>query len=180
MTARDFGVAIGIPEPYAGELQAWRERFGDPSARAIPPHVTLLPPTRVASAALGGVEDHLRRVARAAASFDIHLRGSATFRPVSPVVFVPLVAGIAPCERLEAAVRRGPLARDVRFPYHPHVTVVQDVADEALGLAFAALASYEARFRAWGFSLFEKGRDGVWRPQRDFPFGSGVLGPTPG
>ena len=38
-----------------------------------------------------------------------------------------------------------------------------------------ALASYEARFTVWGFTLFEQGRDHVWRPQRDFPFKAGGL-----
>jgi hypothetical protein len=46
---------------------------------------------------------------RARAPFEVHLRGSATFRPVSPVVFVPLVRGISECERVEAQVRSGPL-----------------------------------------------------------------------
>ncbi len=30
-------------------------------------------------------------------------------------------------------------------------------------------------FDVWGFTLFEQDRDGVWRPQRDFPFGGGGL-----
>src|SRR6478672_9495205 len=42
-----IGVAVGIPEPYATELREWRHKFGDPMASAIPPHVTLLPPTEV-------------------------------------------------------------------------------------------------------------------------------------
>ena len=45
MTRREFGVAIGLPEPIHSELQGWREKLGDPNAAAIPPHITLLPPT---------------------------------------------------------------------------------------------------------------------------------------
>ena len=67
--------------------------------------------------------------------FDIELRGTGTFRPVSPVVFVQLARGIGGCERLEQRVRPGPLTRDLPFPYHPHVTVAHDVADEALDRA---------------------------------------------
>ena len=29
---RDFGVAIGLPEPIHSELQGWRERLGDPQS----------------------------------------------------------------------------------------------------------------------------------------------------
>ncbi len=175
---RDIGVAFGIPEPYTSELQGWRERLGDPNAADIPPHVTLLPPTSLTSDALHGVEEHLRRVAEQSEPFTIHLRGSGTFRPISPVVFVPLVQGIGECERLEAAVRSGPLAREVRFTYHPHVTVAHEVDEALLDKAFDELATYDARFRVWGFSMFEKGSDGVWRPQRDFAFGAPLPGPV--
>jgi 2'-5' RNA ligase len=176
---REIGVAIGIPEPYTSELQGWRERLGDPGASGIPPHVTLLPPTELTTDDLAEVEEHLRVVAEAHEPFAMHLRGSGTFRPTSPVVFVPLVQGIGECERLEAQVRTGPLAREVKFPYHPHVTVAHDVAEPLLDRAFDELASYDARFKVWGFSLFERGTDGVWRPQRDFPFGAPLPGPVP-
>ena len=102
---RKIGVAIGIPEPFGGELQGWRERLGDPNARRIVPHVTLLPPTTVGTGALAEIEEHLRRVAARFKPFDLRLRGSATFLPVSSVVFVPLVQGIAECEQIEAQAR---------------------------------------------------------------------------
>src|SRR5947199_7909031 len=96
-SARNIGVAIGIPEPYGRELQGWRERLGDPNAKRIVPHVTLLPPTPVATEALPAIEEHLRKVASEEQPFQMRLRGSATFLPVSPVVFVPLVQGISEC-----------------------------------------------------------------------------------
>jgi 2'-5' RNA ligase len=172
---RDVGVAIGIPEPFGSELQAWRERLGDPNAKRIVPHVTLVPPTPVPAEDLPGIEESLRAVAAAERPFEIRLRGSATFLPVSPVVFVPLVMGIAECERLARAVRTGPLNIVSRFPYHPHVTVAHDLPPEALARAFDVMASYRAMFEVWGFTLFERGPDEVWRPQRDFAFGRGGL-----
>jgi 2'-5' RNA ligase len=178
VTRREFGVAIGLPEPIHSELQGWREKLGDPNAAAIPPHITLLPPTALDEYRLHDVEEHLRQVAAGEESFDVHLRGSSTFMPVSPVVFVPLALGISGCERVERKVRSGPLARDLSCPYHPHVTVAHDVGDEMLDRAFAELASYDAIFTVWGFTLFEQGPDKVWRPQRDFPFGrAGLPGP---
>ena len=179
MARRDFGVAIGLPEPFTSELQDWRRHLGDPNAAGIPPHVTLLPPTALREQALVEVEEHLRAVAAQEEPFEMVLRGSATFRPVSPVVFVPVVKGLADCERLEVQVRSGPLRRELRFPYHPHVTVAHDLPEEALDRAFDGLARYEATFPVWGFTLFEQDREGVWRPQRDFPFGSGRPGPVP-
>ena len=169
--AHTIGVALPIPEPHGSELQAHRESFGDPLAASIPTHITLLPPTPVPADELDLVEEHLRKVAEGERSFEIHLRGTGTFHPVSPVVFVSVAMGISDCERVEEGVRSGPLARELLFPYHPHVTIAHDLPTPVLESAFDTLASYDVRFPVWGFSLFEHGRDGVWRPQRDFLFG---------
>jgi 2'-5' RNA ligase len=174
---RVIGVAVPIPDPYGIELQRWRESFGDPLAAAIPTHITLLPPTPVDDSMTDEMEDHLRLVAESARPFVVRLRGTATFRPVSPVVFVALADGIGACEEVERRVRSGPLARQLGFPYHPHVTVAHDLPDEVLDRAFKELADYDARFSVTGFSLYQHGLDGVWRPQLEFPFGSG--GPIP-
>lgn len=174
-TMRTIGVAIAIPEPFGSELQNWREHFGDPMANSIPTHVTLLPPTVVSAEALPEIEEHLRAVAERGTPFEILLRGTGTFRPASPVVFVTLAEGISGCEIVESRVRSGPLAhRELEFVYHPHVTVAHDISDEALSHAFDKLAQYEARFQVWGFSLYEHGLDGLWRPARDFSFGGAV------
>ena len=179
MTTRTIGVAIAIPEPYGLELQRVRESYGDQLAASIPTHVTLLPPTEVAADDLDRIEKHLRTIAESEQPFDIHLRGTGTFHPVSPVVFVSVVMGISDCERVEARVRSGPLARDLAFPYLPHVTIAHDLPDETLRRAFDDMAPYDVRFRVWGFSLYEHGPDRVWRPQRDFALGRPLPGPAP-
>jgi 2'-5' RNA ligase len=166
-----LGVAVAVPEPFAAELGAWRERFGDPLAHAVPAHVTLVPPTSVPEPDVAAVEAHLTRVAAAARPYRIHLRGTGTFRPVSPVVFVPLVEGISGCEAVERVVRCGPLAVPVHFPYHPHVTVAHHVPDAVLDDAFELLSDYDARFPVASFTLYEHGVDGIWRPRREFGFG---------
>ena len=175
MARRNVGVAFGVPEPWTGELQRWRERLGDPHAGGIPPHVTLLPPTALPEQDLLAAEEHLRGVAATERPFDMRLQGTGTFRPVSPVVFVRLAEGVPECERVQTQVRSGPLERRLSFPYHPHVTVAHDLEADALDLAETLLAEFEACFTVWGFTLFEQDRTGVWRPQRDFPFGAGGL-----
>ncbi|PRY13440.1 2'-5' RNA ligase family protein [Kineococcus rhizosphaerae] len=165
-----IGVSIPVPDPHAAELTAWREEFGDPLARSIPPHITLLPPFELACADLDAAREHLEATAAAGAPFDVHLRGTATFRPVSPVVFVQLVRGISECELLQAAIRTGPLRADLNFPFHPHVTVAHDVAEPSLDRAELVLRDWEATFTVKGFSLYEHGADGVWRPREDFTF----------
>jgi 2'-5' RNA ligase len=172
---RTVGVAVAVPEPYGSYLRDCRAGFGDPEAHRIPPHITLLPPTEVACADEGAVVEHLHRVAAASHAFTVHLRGTASFRPVSPVVFVQLVAGIAECERLESAVRAGPLERDLAFYYHPHVTAAHHLSDERLDRAAAALETFDAVFEVTEFLLYEHGEDGVWRPERSFAFGAPPL-----
>lgn len=164
-----IGVAVSVPEPYAGQLQAARARVGDPAADLIRPHITLLGPTVLPADALPEVDAHLRDVAARNVPFTVHLRGTATFRPVSPVVFVQVVEGLAPCELLEVQIRSGVLAQDLRFHYHPHVTIAHEVPDEALDRAFADLEEFEARFDVPDIHLYEHGDDGQWRPMGSYP-----------
>lgn len=164
-----IGVAIAVPEPHGTELQQRRHDFGDPIARSIPTHVTLIPPTTIDDVTLAVVRKHLSMIAGRVSAFHIKLRGTGTFRPISPVVFVQVAVGIAECEELEAEVRSGPLSVDRAYPYHPHVTVAHDIAPERLDRAFAELADYEVAFDVSAFGLYEHGADQVWRRRREFP-----------
>ncbi|QSR29910.1 2'-5' RNA ligase [Nocardioides sp. S5] len=166
-----IGVAIAIPEPWASELQDYRTSVGDTTATQIPTHITLIPPAQVEDAELDTVTDHLAHAASAVEPFDIHLRGTGTFRPVSPVVFVTVAEGISACEQLAGAVRRGPLEVDLHYPYHPHVTIAHHLDDTALDRAFAELAGFECRFTAEEFSLYVHDDSAGWQPTRHFELG---------
>src|SRR6202044_259780 len=100
----ELGVMIAVPEPHASVLSGWRKQVGDPAAERVAPHVTLLPPTRVSRDELPAVRQHLTKAAEAAARFPMHLSGTGTFRPMSPVVFIQVAQGIANCEMLEKAI----------------------------------------------------------------------------
>jgi 2'-5' RNA ligase len=169
-----ISVSIAVPAPFAEELQRLRASFGDPSAKSVPTHVTLLSPTEIAADKGPAIREHLRRVAEAQQPFTMLLRSTGTFRPISPVVFVQVAGGISACERIEQAIRTGPLKRDVAFYYHPHVTVAHHVDDEAMDRAFNELASYECSFEVSGFDLVEHGDDLVWRAVSTFSFGAVV------
>jgi 2'-5' RNA ligase len=166
-----IGVSIAVPDPYAAQIQDARAGYGDPLARSIPTHVTLLPPTEVPAQALDAVERQLDAAAALHRPFEVRLRGSGTFRPVSPVVFVRVDAGVQDCLEVEASVRSGLLARELAFPYHPHVTVAHAVEEAVLDRAHAEFRSYRAEFTVPGFSLYRFGEDEVWRPMRSFRFG---------
>jgi 2'-5' RNA ligase len=165
-----LGVVVDLPEPVAGELRGARAEIGDPDLDAIPAHVTLLPPTPIPPDQWDDVERHLRALAVAAYPFEVHLAGTDTFRPVSPVVYVRVDGGGAELHRLQEVVRSGPLTRDLLFPFHPHVTVAHKLEDGALDRAMKLLADYEAAFTVARFVLYESS-DGVWRARRQFDFG---------
>lgn len=167
-----LGVSIAVPEPHGGLLQRCRLGFGDAAAAGIPTHVTLLPPTEVEAASRPAIDEHLAAVAAAGRPFPMRLRGTDTFRPLSPVVFVRVAEGAPACCRLQERVRggAGPLARELPFPYHPHVTIAHGITEAAMDLAQAALAGYEAAWTVHGFALYEQGPGGAWALRREFRF----------
>lgn len=175
------GVAIPVPEPWRTTLDRARIESGDPLGGVVPAHLTLLGPTEIRAGTLGLVEAHLKAVAAVTARFEIHLRGTGSFRPVTEVVFVAVVDGIAMCEQLEAAIRNGPIdRRPQRFPYHPHVTVAQDVDRAELDRTFAALQDFEAKFEVAAFTLYTHGTADSpmgtatpWTPRSEFTLGPG-------
>jgi 2'-5' RNA ligase len=163
-----IGVAIAIPQPHATTLAHWRRQVGDPAGDLVFPHVTLLPPTPVPEDSLDDVEKHLGTAAAAHRPFVMHLAGTGTFRPTSPVVFIQVATGVSNCELLENAVRRGPLVRELDFPYHPHVTVAQGIDDAGLDEAYDGLAGFVARFTVDRFVLFSRDTDGRWKWRTEF------------
>ena len=166
-----IGVSIAVPDPWGAELQGYRVGLGDEDAAGIPTHITLLPPIDVDDMLLPSIHTHLEKAAESVPSFAARLRGTGTFRPVSPVVFVNVVWGISGCELLASAVRLGPLAIDVEFPYHPHVTIAHHLSEDLLDRAFDDLASFDCHFTVDHFSLYEHRSGRGWFQVRDFALG---------
>ena len=182
-----IGVAIALPSHYAAQVRAVREAAGDPMADVVPPHITLLPPTAVDVDSLDEVMRHLRNVAAGTQPFDVRLDQVGTFRPVSPVVYLSLRSGAQECDRLQMRVRdrRGPLARSLSFPFHPHVTLAHEVADEDLDLAAREGAELAMDFTVTKLHLYrhlerslQPGRtdvEGAWEVAAAFAFGGSLV-----
>jgi 2'-5' RNA ligase len=164
------GVVIGVPEPMASELEQWRASFGDPLAAVIPPHITLVTTTPVADWL--AATEHVRKVARGQAPFTITMRGTGTFRPVSPVVYLNVSDGFDACVRLHRRLQSGPLARELEFDFHPHVTVAHDVSHASMDAAEAKLADYAATFTVSSMGLYEHDQSGVWILREELSFDS--------
>lgn len=163
-----IGVAVGLPEPHASFLQDARRAAGDAQADRVRTHVTLLPPTAVPGVGMAEIEAHLAGVADRHRRFTIELGRVGTFRPVSPVQFLEVTSGAGECAALAASIRSGPLAGDLRFPYHPHVTIAQQVSNDALDDIGTKLSRYRLRFQVGSFQLYDQDQQEMWRPVRSF------------
>ncbi len=163
-----IGVSIAVPEPHGSLLRDKRAEYGDPMARTVPSHVTLVPPTEVDDDRLDCLDAALQDAAAALPSFTMRLRGTGTFRPISPVVFVAVSQGISYTEMLAQRIRAKIAAPDPSFPFHPHVTVAQNLDDEALDRAYTDLADFSADFTVAEFALYlDEGPSG-WVPRRTY------------
>jgi 8-oxo-dGTP pyrophosphatase MutT (NUDIX family)/2'-5' RNA ligase len=163
MARARLGVIARLPEPLAIHVQAWRRALGDPEAGRIGPHLTLAPPQTVAERDLGRAVALVERVAAEAVPFLVELDGAATFLPESPVAYLVVREGGPALEAIEAALRESPLERRTH-PFHPHVTVAQDLPDDRIGAAARELAGFRAAFPVRELALLREDRDTVWRP----------------
>ncbi|CAN5252947.1 2'-5' RNA ligase family protein [soil metagenome] len=166
-----MGVAIAVPEPYGAQLRAWRSEFGDPMAETVPTHITLAPPIEVEEDEVEGVAERLAKAALDHEPFDICLRGTGTFRPITPVVYVAVATGHECIDQLARSVRVQLGSPALEFPFHPHVTVAQHLDEPALDRASEQLNAYECGFGVRSFSLYLHEEGSGWMPKRDFSLG---------
>ena len=158
-----LGVVALLPEPVGIHVQAWRRALGDPMAGRIGPHLTLVPPQTVAGRDLDRAVALVERAAAEAVPFLVELAGAATFLPASPVAYLVVREGGPALQALEAALRASPLDRRTH-PFHPHVTVAQDLPADRIEAAARELAGFRASFPVREVALLREERDKVWRP----------------
>lgn len=166
------GVSIMLPEPHAGILQEARRRFGDQQADQVQTHVTVLAPRLLTWGEVPALEDHLALVAAERSAYRMVLHSTGTFRPVTDVVFLRVAEGAQRCIDLAEAVRAGPVAGEDRYPYHPHVTLAQEVTAAQLDQAETEMATYRLEFVVDAVTLSVCGPDGYWYPLRRFALAS--------
>lgn len=165
-----LGVVIAVPEPWASVIAEARVKVGDHSARKITPHITLLPPVAVARERLEQVYAHLQAVAEKFSPFYVELCGTGSFEPVSPVTFLSVREGFEACCKLAAAINSDPLDFPPRFPYHPHVTLAQDLPDAKLQQAQELGRECRASWLVSGFRLDRVDADGNYNSMALFNF----------
>jgi 2'-5' RNA ligase len=168
-----LGVIISMPEKLAAELNAWREQFAGPEAAAVPPHITLV--SGRAAGSWTRAAEHVRSVAAAGSPFTVSLRGTGTFAPVSPVVFLRLEQGVQECVELHEMLLEGPVEHLIEFEFSPHLTVAHDLDDDTMGRAETAMADFAAEFAVDSIGLYDYSQGG-WALREELNLG-GVQAP---
>ncbi|MGB3185987.1 MAG: 2'-5' RNA ligase family protein [Ornithinimicrobium sp.] len=158
-----------VPDPIGAELGAVRASTGDPFGNDIPTHITLLPPTAVSSEQRAAFGHHLAAVSATQPTFDVRLAGTASFRPVSEVVFVVVARGGEQCRRLAEQVCAGPVVSPSPFEYHPHVTLAHGVPSPELDRVQREQEGFSASFRVAEICLYEMSDATPWRLHARFP-----------
>jgi 2'-5' RNA ligase/8-oxo-dGTP pyrophosphatase MutT (NUDIX family) len=162
-----LGVVARLPEPLGIHVQAWRRALGDPAAARVGPHLTLVPPQTVAERDLDRAVALVERAAAQAVPFLVELDGAATFLPASPVAYLVVREGGPALHDLEVALQEPPLDRRTH-PFHPHVTVAQDLPEDRIEAAARELAGFRAAFPVRELAVLreerDEGRETAWRP----------------
>jgi len=141
-----FALIFYLPEPLAGFLDSLRCELV-PRCLAKT-HVTILPPRPLASGLPENAWHDLNDSLDAFPPFRVELMSIEVF-PGTDVIYLSVGAGQRELEGMHAALNRGPLQFDEPFPYHPHVTLAQQLSPEQVEPS-AALA--RRRWRDFPYS----------------------------
>ena len=141
-TINSFALISYFSGPLAEYLtRLRRELVVDCEARA---HLTVLPPRPIE----GPVEDATRGLAQGLQDFQPILveLGDVEMFPESRVIYVSVKAGHVELERMHEALNAGGLAFEEPFPYHPHITLAQDLAPESIAAVLERARAYWNRW----------------------------------
>ena len=134
-----FALVSYIPEPLAGFLDRLRQELV-PNC-FLRAHVTILPPRPISSTPEAAWET-IRTLAPRCAPFDVDMTEVEVF-PVSDVIYIGIGGGREEMGRMHAALNVDGLKCTEPYPYHPHVTLAQDLkGDEVDELARVARARW--------------------------------------
>lgn len=151
--ADSLGVIISLPPALAEQLSERRAEYAGVGTAVVPPHITLV--SGRATEAWSDAAEHIRKVAAEGEPFVISLRGTGTFEPISPVVFLNVAEGAQACAQLHEQLLVGPLEHLLAFDYHPHLTIAHDLDSPDMARAKADMEDFSADFEVASIGLYD-------------------------
>lgn len=152
-----FALVSYLSGSLAELLDEIRHDFA-PESRAKA-HVTILPPRplielagETAGKAVAEAMDELKVRLQEFTPFKVDLGEIEVFKDTQ-VIYVSIQTGLVELERMHFALNTGRVAFQEPYPYHPHVTIAQELAPEDVHNA--------AQFARWRWSEFKHSRS-VW------------------
>lgn len=93
-------------------------------------HLTILPPRPIQ----GPVDDAVRNLAQGVQEFSpVYVElGAVEMFAESRVIYVSVTMGRVELERMHDALNTAAVAFDEPFPYHPHITLAQDIPSDSI------------------------------------------------
>ncbi len=168
---RRLGVALLLDPPVADQVEGLRLALGDPSVGRIPAHLTLVPPVNVRAMDLPAALARLRAAAAAQpGALPLTLGPVRSFLPANPVLYLDVGGELGRLRELRQAVFAEPLERALTWPWVPHVTVADGIADAKVEGAVDVLNAYGAMVRVDRVVLLEEQPGRLWRPIADARF----------
>lgn len=164
-----LGVVLLLPQPVAGEVDVLRRACGEPDVERIAPHLTLVPPVNVRDNDVDAAVGVLRRAAAATRPFRLTLGPPTTFLPLTPVLYLEVGGDLDAAHALRDRVFTPPFERPLTWPFHPHVTLLDEAGEPRIRAAVAALTGYRTEVALDRVHILQEERretDGarVWRP----------------
>jgi 2'-5' RNA ligase len=130
-----FALVVYIPDPLATFLDDLRRELVP--GCFVHAHVTILPP-RPLRGESGPAIERARDVVAAYKPFEIEA-GEVEIFPSTDVIYLGIKKGERELREMYSALNGGPLAFREEFPYHPHITLAQNLQPQQVA-ELAALA----------------------------------------
>jgi 2'-5' RNA ligase len=130
-----FALVAYIPDPLCKFLDDLRREL---APGCVPhAHVTILPPRRLSAAPEAAIEAVRSRISDFSA-FQV-MAGEVMVFPGSDVVYLSIGQGGKDLLHMHGVLNVGPLNYQAAFPFHPHITLAQELTPER-SVECAALA----------------------------------------
>lgn len=134
---RYLSIVAGVPAVVAERLVAWRAGQGLVGPAAESCHITVL----ISEDAGGNPLNSLEQAVTGLGPVQVGLGPVASFEPVTPVTYLPIVAGADRLTLIHAACQRAVGESVSPFPYEPHLTLANHAPAPALAASLQDFAS---------------------------------------
>jgi 2'-5' RNA ligase superfamily len=118
-----FSLVTYLPEPLAGFIDHLRQELVP--GCGLRAHVTHLVPRPLRDP--DAANEHIRNTLRQIEPFEVRL-GDVEIFTISSVVYVALTGGFKEMLRIHEELNAGPAGFNEPYPYHPHLTLAQQIS----------------------------------------------------